>query len=237
MNENFIDKIKSRGYWRINFRPLGLPNNLSNNNLKTLVRENNVQLRGWYYPFFRDGSDSHYGLEVHNDNIRAWIDWEEYKEFWHLYKSGQFLHYNAVHEDWYSNDRVIAVDMKPGKYLNFIGSLTYYLTEVIEFLTRLNRTGIYPDGVKLSIELHNTKGRQLESFEAMRSLFFPKVTNANIVRFEKNYSSEDLKAQAADLAIEPIRHFFDAFNFGDISDDVIKHDQENLYGYKGGSRG
>jgi len=237
MTDDFIDKIKGHGYWRINFTPLGPPQNKSMAELKNLVRDNQIQLRGWYYPFFRDGSDGHYGLESHNDYLGGWIDWEEYKELWRLYRSGQFLHYDAVHEDWYGTRDVVGVHVEPGKYLNFIGSLTYYFTEILEFLTRLSKSGLYPNGVRLSIELHNTNGRQLESFEAMRFLSFPKITHQDPIIFNKEYSPEDLKDYAANLAIEPIVHFFEMFDFVDVSvDAVIKKDQETLYGYKGGGR-
>lgn len=237
MRDEFINTIKSRGYWRINFRPLGPPQNRSMTELKSLVRDNNVQLRGWYYPFFRDGSDDHYGLENHNDYLGCWIDWNEQKEFWRLYRSGQFLHYDAASEDWWGTRDVMGIHVEPGKYLNFVGSLTYFITEIMEFLVRLHKAGLYPDGVKLSIELHNTRDRELASFEAMRHLSFPKVTHEDIIRFQKEYSPDDFMQLPADLAIEPIVHFFEMFNFGDVSvEQVIKKDQDTLYGYKGGQR-
>lgn len=238
MKDEFIDIIKSKGYWRINFRPLGPPRNHSMAELKNLVRENNIQLRGWYYPFFRDGSDDHYGLENHNNYLGGWIDWNEYKEFWRLYRSGQFLHYDTVKEDWMGERDVVGVHVEPGKYLNFIGSLTYYVTEITEFLTRLYKSGLYPEGARLSIELHNTRGRQLASFEAMRHLSFPKITHENVISFQKDYSPDKLAELPADLAIVPLLHFFEMFGFGDVSvEQVIKKDQETLYGYKDGQRG
>src|SRR5689334_3159854 len=100
MKVDLLDTIKSRGYWRINFQPTGRPMNLTLKECEDLVDRNSVKLRGWYFPFYRHGSADDYGTENHNNYCLGWIDSGEYKEFWHMYKSGQFLHYSAVREDW-----------------------------------------------------------------------------------------------------------------------------------------
>lgn len=238
MRDDFIDTVKSRGYWRVNFRPLGPPEQLSMQECRELISKNNVKLRGWYFPFYYDGRAEHYSIDNYNNYLGGWIDAGEQKEFWRLYRSGQFLHYAALDEDWMdgSQERQFSnIQVEPGKYLNFVGSLTYYITEIMEFLVRLNRDGLYEQGVVVSISLHNTRGRQLHSFEFARHLSFSKTTAENTILYKKEYSSGELQQKATDLAIKPIVHFFDMFNFGDVSvDQVIRKDQEALYGYKSG---
>ncbi len=164
MRDGLVDTIKSRGYWRINFQPVGEPANLNLRECEALVADNHVRLRGWYYPFYGHGSADNHGIENHNTFCQGWIDSGEFKEFWRMYKSSQFLHYSVVHEDWMNPDTEVArsssMEIEPGKYLNFIGSLTYFITEITEFLTRLRKAGLYQEGVTLGISLHNTRGRE-----------------------------------------------------------------------------
>jgi hypothetical protein len=235
MKDEFIDIIKSRGYWRINFQPTGEPSKLTLKECEDLIDKNSVKLRGWYYPFYGHGSADNHGIENRQGFKQGWIDSGEFREFWRMYQSGQFLSYSAVQEDWMTAEvqgRFSDKELEPMKYLNFVGSLTMYITEVIEFLTRLNRSGLYQEGVLVSIALHNTKGRELSSFDAFRRLSFPRVTQEDPILFERSYTPTELQQAAKDLAIEPIVHYFEMFNMADISvDQVIKRDQETLYGY------
>lgn len=236
MKDDFIDTIKSRGYWRINFQPTGKPANLSLKECEEFVDKNSVKLRGWYYPFYGHGSANNHGISNYNNYVGGWIDAGEFKEFWRMYQSGQFLHYSAVQEDWLTPEtntiRRNPNELEPGKYLNFVGSLTMYITEIIEFLTRLHRSGLYQDGVSVKISLHNTKGRELTSFEFMRTLSYPRKTQEDPIVFQHTYTPDELSQPARDLAIEPILRFFELFNFADVSvEQVIKKDQDTLYGY------
>jgi hypothetical protein len=240
MNESLIETIKSRGYWRINFQPTGNPSELSLGECKNLIEQNQVSLRGWSYPFFFHGDAPHYGFENHNNFFQGWINKGDYKEFWRIYKSSQFLHYSAVNEDWWTPEtrgqRFHDTDVEPGTILNFVGSLNYYITEIMEFLTRLHKSGLYQEGVKVNISLNNTRGRKLTSFEFMRDLSFPKITAVDNIVFEKILHPQELVKPAPDIAIEPLLHFYELFNFGDVSVELLlKKDQQTLYGYGKGN--
>jgi hypothetical protein len=234
MKAEFITKIKSRGYWRINFRPIEAPMQLTLKQCEELVERNNVRLRGWYYPFYGHGNADNHGIENLNNCCQGWIESGEFKEFWRMYKSGQFLHYKAVNEDWYDEPGAFykpQVPLEAGKrYLNFVGSLTYHVTEIMEFLSRLHKDGLYGKGAYVSISLNNTKDRELTSFDFLRHLLFPRITAENNITFEKTYSQDELNQTGRELAIEPLKHVYEVFNFGDISvEQVIKKDQEALY--------
>ena len=236
MKDDFIDTIKSRGYWRINFQPTGKPASLTLKECEELVDKNSVRLRGWYYPFYGHGSADNHGISNYNNYCGGWIDAGEFKEFWRMYQSGQFLHYSAVQEDWLTVDtnatRRNPAELEPGKYLNFVGSLTMYITEIMEFLSRLHKSGLYREGVYINISLHNTKGRQLASFEFSRHLSTAKQAQEDPIVFERTYTPNELDQPARDLAIEPILRFFELFNFADVSvEQVIKKDQDQLYGF------
>lgn len=235
MKNDFILTIKSRGYWRVNFRPLSPPQQFTMQQCRELVRKNSVRLRGWPFPFFHEDKADHYAIENHSDYLAGWIDFGEKKEFWHMYQSGQFLHYAAVSEDWMGSKdsrQFSDKNLESGKYLNFVGSLIYYITEIMEFAVRLHGDGLYQEGVAVSISLHNTKNRELTSFDFDRLLSFPKKTAEDVIKFEQEYSPDKLQQKAAEIAIEPIVYFFEMFNFDNVSvDQVIRKDQETLYGY------
>jgi hypothetical protein len=238
VREDLIETITSRGYWRINFQPVGAPASLSLKACGDLVDKSAVRLRGWYYPFHGHGPAENYGIENHNKYCQGWVDSGEYKEFWRMYRSGQFLHYRGVQEDWMTPEvagRFYDHDMESGKYLDFVGSLTMFLTEVMEFLTRLHRAGLYQLGVRVTLSLNNTKGRQLHSFDPGRYLAFARITQEDPILFERMYIADELQTPARDLAIEPIVHLFELFNMPDVSvDSVVKKDQDSLYSFKSG---
>lgn len=238
MKEELIDIIKSKGYWRINFQPVSKPKEFTLAECNALIEKNSVKLRGWYYPFYGYGDADNHGFENHNNFRQGWIDSTEFKEFWRMYKSSQFLHYVAVTEDWWTPqnraERFSQVaEEQPKSFLNFVGSLNYFVTEVYEFLSRLYNSGLYEEGVIVSISLHNTKGRRLSNFDFSRHLSRAYITQEDTIEFKKTYTPEDLAKSPKDLAIDPIVHIYEQFNFNDISvQQVIKVDQDTLYGYR-----
>ncbi len=239
MKDDFIATIKSRGYWRVNFEPIGAPANLTLTECDDIVNKSCVRLRGWYYPFYGHGTANNHGIYNRSGYRQGWIDSGEFREFWNMYQSGQFLYYAAVHEDWLTKEtsetRHNPAEVEPGKYIDFVSSLTMYITEIMEFLVRLHRSGLYQEGVKISISMINTKGRSLYSFDTSRYLSFPRTTQEESIVFEHTYAPEELDISARDLAIEPVVHFFAMFNMEDISvKEVIKKDQDKLYGFNPG---
>lgn len=76
MKAGLLDKIKSRGYWRINFQPLVAVRKLESiAACKDMVERNTVELRGWDYPHFSKRVDADSGVETGNDYYQGWIDW------------------------------------------------------------------------------------------------------------------------------------------------------------------
>ena len=78
-----LTEIKSRGYWRINFRSLideKIINDLSQ--AEELVKKHHVELRGWDYLYYPLKRDSQSNLEFHNNFCQGWSNWESMKEIW-----------------------------------------------------------------------------------------------------------------------------------------------------------
>ncbi len=157
-------------------------------------------------------------------------DWFNHKELWRMYQSGQFLHFLALRDDWselsgwgITGNR----DVKVGKSLNTIGEVIYEFTEIFEFLSRLAKNGLYDEGVKVSIELHNTKGRVLTT-SGNRILFGEYISDMETIPYERVCSKEEMITEPKELAFDAILHFFERFNWPNIPTETIKNDQENL---------
>jgi len=162
MDEKLIEKIKSRGYWRVNFQPFTANDKLKLSECKDLVKKNDVALRGWNFPHFPMKRDQSSGIEPCTGYYQGWTEWGSHKEFWRMYKTGQFLSYRAFNEDWFEEDgwhQELAEQIKPFTSLSVVGSVIFVVTEIIEFLRRLTSEKIYDDGVIIKITLFNTKDK------------------------------------------------------------------------------
>lgn len=236
-HKDVIEKIKTKGYWRINFEPLSLKEQLEPlSKCKEIVEKNGVHLRGWDYPHLprRIGEDT--ALEPGDNFWQGWLDWEgeTHKEFWRMYQSSQFIHYLALREDWIDDLKIKSMWLSEEKTLpegGVIGviSTTYQITEIFEFLSRLIQDGLYKDGVRVKITLFNTQGRHLIVDGYSRIQFStPKPTSTNSIKFEKVYAKNELETSARDKAFEAILHFFERFGWDEPNTEVIKSDQENF---------
>src|SRR5690349_9989963 len=103
MKAGLLDKIRSRGHWRINFQPrLLLEQKSSLGECSAAVEKNAPRLRGWQYPYVPVKNDDDQGSLPSGEFFEAWIDWSNHIEYWRAYRSHQFLHYLALREDWYA---------------------------------------------------------------------------------------------------------------------------------------
>jgi len=233
MNQDIINKIKSRGYWRVNFQPIVDTLKIKTlGDCKEIVGKNTVELRGWDYPHFpqRRGDDT--GLEPGENFYHGWVDWEDCIEFWNMYQSGQFINYLALREDWPregSWQSRQGEKIEPGTVLSITGTVIYQVTEFFEFLSRLGRTGIYDEGVNVSISINNTKGRKLYVSDPNRGrLLATYDTGAERIEFSRQYTKDDIVTKPRELALEAILFIFDHFGWHKPSTDMIKSDQEKL---------
>lgn len=233
LREGLLNKIKSRGYWRINFRPLVYnPQRIKNlPDCKKIIEECSVEFRGWDYPHFprREGEDT--GLAPGNNYYEGWIDWGAHKEIWRMYQSGQFIHYLALNEDWWEEDSWYSAELRkipPKTILTVVGTV-YHFTEIFEFLNRLTQKGIYDEGIEISILLGNTQNRRLEILDPMRAPFLREYkTGGKPIQFSQKYSKEKILENSKTLALETIIYFFHRFGWDEPNVEVIKNDQEKL---------
>jgi hypothetical protein len=149
-----------------------------------------------------------------------------------MYQSGQFIHCVGLCEDWFEEDdwsRELVQQIKPGTSVGVIGSVVYELTEVYEFLTRLTRSGVYPEGAEVSLSLHGTKGRKLWMDDRRRMpLSWEYKTQAETIRYEKKYGADEIAASAKDMALDVMLYVFERFEWYRVSRDVLVEARDRL---------
>jgi len=224
MKDGLIERIKTRGYWRVNLRPRALAEPLTLDQCRQLVEQSNVSLRGWDYPHISKRNDDDGRFEFCGDFVESWTDWGHHPEFWRFYRSSQFLHYRAISEDWIEDDQ----RRRPaGPYISVTGAI-YSITEMIEFLFRLYRNGAYKAGAEVLISAENTAKRELWIADPMRMPFsYPRTTGAQRIVLARNLGPDDLNRSSTELSVSLTLEFFDNFGW-QPSPDQIAADREKL---------
>lgn len=227
MSKALVEAIKSRGHWKVIFRPLrfeatripSLPK------CEELVEKSSVSLRGWDYPHItrRDGAT------FANNYVEGATNWGAAKELWRLYQSGQFIHLGSLKEDWMKEDTWFANRQEePGAVLDVVNTV-YTLTELFEFLSRLTRFGIYKEGVEVSVGLHNTEGRRLEIFDPRRARLFGEYRcKIPDIVFGRTLTEAVAIEKSKDTALDATLHFFYSFQWKNPPVDLIENDQQRL---------
>ena len=234
MPQQLVDSIRSRGYWRINFRPTrpdpDAPVTLDR--CFSLVNANSVSLRGWDYPHIphRQGTDT--AVERHDSFVEGWTDWYDHREFWRMYASTQFLHYRALYEDWPERGmhRNPAGVGRPEQPTLGVTSNLWLIAEVFEFLSRLTGSAaMYRAGVDVSIGLISGSTGRLLAIEDQRRMPFAydRVTHAQRIVWERTLSPSQT-AEPRKLAQLTAERLFDRFGWtpaaGQLTSEI-----DNLY--------
>lgn len=220
MKTGLLERIKKAGHWRVNFRPLApLDPQLTFQQCFELVRDNAVSIRGWDFPHVSRRQDEEGGWSRGETFHENWCDWYGFYEFWRMYKSSQFLSYNALREDTKEEGRVGT--------LNIIGTV-YSITEFVEFANRLYKAGLYPEGINVSIELRNSANRSLEVGPMRMPFLDRKSTSAQTIRLERNLNAKRIREDHLSEAVDIILELFDYFGWNPTREQIAA-DQDRFY--------
>jgi hypothetical protein len=227
--QELIDKIKSKGYWRVEIRPtkfdkLRVP---TLGGVQKLVQSCIVSLRGWDYPHWNQDT-----VQNMEDWVESWVDWKYFIEYWRFYQSGQFTHLFALHEDYMNTEEVLPIRYPPrpkrAGYLGFI-STTYQITEIFEFAARLANKGVLGPQAFISVSLHNVKDHQLAAFDASRFLRDDFVYSADTpIVIEREIPEQELVAKPDEFALDYVINIFERFQWSDPPRQVLGEDQKKL---------
>jgi len=227
MTEEIIEKIKSRGYWKVFIRPLDFQKERikSLNDCANIVDKSTIRLRGWPYPYFK----SHkivFGI----DWIQCQVYWQNYIEFWRMYQSGQFAHWFACKEDWLRKSNLVSESLKqlePGSVMSVLNSV-FSFTEIYEFAARLAEKGIFDEALSLNVELHGMQNRKLIRFESWRPMFEDHRCAIETLPYQKIISVDEILGGASDLALDHVLWVFERFNWRRITKEILKEDQKEF---------
>ena len=228
-SEELINRIKSKGYWRVEIRPTIFDERRipTFSKARELVQSCRVQWRGWDYPHWNENSVR---------NISDWVesqeDWEQYIEYWRFYRSGQFVHLFALREDYLDLDEVLPTQY-PARtprvgYVSFV-STTYKVTEIFEFASRLANKDVLHPSAFISVGLYNLKDHELASFGANRYLHDGYVyTKDDPIVIEREVPQDKLVANPDNFALDFIIDIFEHFNWNNPPRQILAEDQKRL---------
>lgn len=230
-NDELIKDIKSRGYWRVEFYSTEYQAKrlTTRAGMEALVSNATVSLRGWPYPYYQAGETVYNGQWLEGK-----ISWENYREYWRLYESGQWIHYARLHGAGAAREEVFKgrspLPPPHAGYVHVRGYVLFTLTEIFRFAVGLAQGGVLDPTAFLSIQLHNTKDYMLyESFER----FFPnKYVNQwdTPITFEQSLPASELSASADKMALDMAIKVFSVFGWSpaDAAIRNLTEDQKKL---------
>ncbi len=227
--EQLLEKIRSRGYWRVNIRPTEYQKRRLGglSDVRAVVESCKVSFRGWDYPFWEEAE-----LRNEGEFVECTVDWDRHFEYVRFYRSGQFLHLFSPWEEGVDpqelfKNRSPRPTLRAG-YLSVIG-VVYLATEIFEFAARLASKGLLLPKASVSVQLFNMNDHQLEMFSASRILFHEYVrTSANPIVFEREVTEDDLISNTDALALDLAIEVFENFNWDSPPRQVFAEDQRRL---------
>ncbi|MCX5637294.1 MAG: hypothetical protein NTX52_06330 [Planctomycetota bacterium] len=233
-----IKNIKDGPHWRVNFRPSSHKIRFDNlNKLVDLVRQSSVMLRGWPFPYL---SDDPLEQILEKDFVASGSNWDEFREYWRLYCSGQFIDLFAVREKanqkW---DSELCEEAKRSilpfarKYNRDIpgfidiGNTLYHFTEIFEFASRLFSKGLYDEACQITIELNKVSGFALiATFPRFWHGYYP-ATSDHISK-SWTVSPQKILTVSTDLALEGAVYVFQQFGWDNPPVDGLKEEQQKF---------
>ena len=163
MVSGLLEKIRSRGYWKVIIRPTTFVERRIGSfaDLHPLLQKTYVKIPNWRWEF--PHLDNRTPLHKDSDWIGQESEWEQYLECWRFYQSGQFVSIKGFYEDWRDNSgrRPPPSEWNPGRSLEVEDTLLQF-NEIFEFAARLAFTEAGDAQMRLEISAHNIKGRGLK---------------------------------------------------------------------------
>jgi hypothetical protein len=203
MSADIIQKIKSRGHWYVELRPLRYKKERIDSppKCKEIVEKSNVSLRGWDYPYHGERLIRN-GLNY----VQSALEWNNHIEYWRMHQSGQFVHLLTLTEDEWAG-------IELGKFLEVQNTL-YSITEFYEFASRLAEKGLFPDGLSIRIDLNKVLNRKLFIADPMRAPLVGEYScGIDSLPYPKQFTQEEILGKAHELAIDHAVWIFEKFNW------------------------
>lgn len=229
-----LDRIRSRGHWRVVFRPSTFDQTRVQNiaGLYPIIQKTAVELRGWDFPHVDPHSQPH--IDV--DWVGQESEWEQFLEVWRFYKSGQFVDISGMQEDWRDQSSLCPpdADWKPGLLLG-IGDALFSFTEIFEFAARLALTEVGDDRIRIEVTVSGLNGRRLwvdlhNRWPMMRQY----EAAVQALPYSVDLLRAALVAEPKELALDPAMELFRRFGWSPTKD-MLRELQSQLRRYPASS--
>ena len=222
-----LDRIRSRGYWRVVIRPSRfIEKRIANiSSLQDILWKNAVQLRGWDFPH----ADTRNNVHIDVDWISRDFEWKDYLEVWRLYQSGQFVDYAGLVMDWSDQSERGLNDSycESKKRLNVV-DVVFRFTEIFEFAARLSLSEAGDENMHIEVTLGGLSERALWVNPAVRKSFpMKKKVSINEIPYEVDLPRVKLMAEPRELALKPAIELFRRFDW-DPHVEVLREMQTEL---------
>ena len=213
-----LEKIKSRGHWRVVIRPATFVEKriAERSALLPILENTSVQLKGWNFP--------HIDAFVHTQSGTDWIgqeiDWDSIVELWRFYQSGQFVHYSGMLSDWNEHsgtytgwssqwdsqgNRIVLLDIK---------EVMFRFAEIFEFASRLTFTEAGDEQMHLEIAIVGIENYLLGVSPGNQTYFFREMVNLESrISFVFELHKFELVANTKELALKPAAELFQRFGW------------------------
>lgn len=207
------DKLDSRGYWRVEIRPVVYRDRRvpSPRVLQRAIERARVELRGWDFP--------HIGRSWELPEHQSWIgvetDWSVHVELWRAYVSGQFVYRGGVWTDWLDQHIFgnTGEQWKPKQGMPLVSSL-WSITEFYEFAARYSQTEAGDDAMFVGVSFHGMKGRVLfGDHERRRGFHHYGPARMDTFEFPRELSRSELISDAPKIAMACAAELFAAFGY------------------------
>lgn len=229
-DDELIREIKSQGHWRVEFHSTEyqakrLPTRAS---MEALMSSAAVSLRGWPYPYYEAGETAYNGQWLEGKVV-----WENYREYWRLYESGQWIHYARLPGAGVPREEVFkGLLLLPPSHAGYIHvrDLLFALTEIFHFAVGLAQSGVLDPTAFLSVQLHNTRDYMLyESFGRFFTHRYVNQTDIPIM-FEQTLPASELSAGADKMALDMALKIYSVFDWipADAAIRTLTEDQRKL---------
>ena len=206
-----INKIRSKGYWRVVVRPnLFVEKRVADiTALKPILQKSSVRLRGWDFPHVNGRGKAYVDL----DSIAQEYEWDHYHELWRLFQSGQFIYYGGFVMDWMERKTMPSSRGIPKRVLS-VRDAVFRFTEIFEFATRMALTEAGHEQMHIEIKAGGLKGRSLWVDPAKYIDFsFEQMAEIDEVPYEIDVPSPELMAESKDLALVAAKELFKRFDW------------------------
>ena len=225
-----LEKIRSRGYWRVIIRPVAYIEDRIEHfpDLFGILLRTSVELRGLGFP----NLGSHSSVKRHRNWIQQECSLGQYLEVWRFYQSGQFVDVRGIEGDW--ADSYIAQppqpDWAPCRFL-VIEDVVDQFTEVFEFASRLAFTDSGDEQMRLHIGLHGIKDRRLTTRDRQSGNPYFKEFSASVLDeycYDGVLSKAELVAIPRELALKPAEGLLHRFGYSPSSS-LLREMQADLF--------